>query len=61
MTRAGNEENQGAHFLCVTPLLEGFVILLRHSFVVDAEHNASAEQRRVFVGETGVVIVHLIP
>jgi len=51
-----------AHFLySITPRPEGFLILLRLSFVVDAEHDSGTEQRRVFVGERSVVIVHLIP
>jgi hypothetical protein len=51
-----------AHFLySITPRPEGFLILLRLSFVVDAENDTSAEEGRVFVSETSVVIVHLIP
>ena len=34
---------------------------MRLSFVVDAEHDSGTEQRRVFVGERSVVIVHLVP
>ena len=34
---------------------------MRHSFVVNAEHNTGTEERRVFIGETGVVIVHFVP
>mgnify|MGYP007072238832 FL=1 len=62
MTRAGNENSSAAHFLySITAQAEGFLILLRLSFVIDAEHNSSAEEGRVFVSETSVVIVHFIP
>ena len=51
-----------AHFLySITTSPEGFLILLRLSFVVNTEHDTSAEEGRVFVSETSVVIVHFIP
>ena len=34
---------------------------MRLSFVVDAKNDSSTEQRRVFVGERSVVIVHFVP